>query len=442
MDEDAWNMGLFNKMNDLTQRYEVLYPNDGSFFSMDDELADRAFRAAVDFLVETGVYCITTGRIIQFTEEEVLSTIKGMPKAITVGEGRDARTIKQRDLEEKDSVGQCPGHHAPFTEELAPLVVKNFAQVPSGDYIEGFNFTEVDGREIFGMPLEVYAAKREASWMRQGVAKAGRPGMAIAYYPINTRAAVMIAPIDPDNGLRPTDGILLSVLPDVKVEQDYVTAAIVWEEYGGFKVNGGGGGFVGGFAGGFGGAIIEAIAKSLAGFIVYRDTLCATGAYDVTTTTTNKLSANPRLSWANSVVLQAMHRHSDAICFGAEGHSSGPGTETHLWELAFTAIRAPINGANMYIPRHSRAQINASQTPLEPEWMYEVADATIRSGLDRSAASELLVKAGEKMEGRPPEEPIHVLECYDWVNHRPKAAYEKIYLEVKEHLSSLGLDFS
>jgi len=266
--------------------------------------------------------------------------------------------------------------------------------------------------------------------------------MAIAYYPINTRAAVMIAPIDPDNGLRPTDGILLSVLPDVKVEQDYLTAAIVWDEYGGFKVNGGGGGFVGGFAGGFGGAIIEAIAKSLTGFMVYRDTLCATGIYDVTTTTTNRLSANARLSWANSVVFQALHRHTDTICFAGEGHSSGPGTETHLWELAFTAIRAPINGANMYIPRHSRAQINASQTPLEPEWMFEVADATIRSGFDRSATSDLLKAAGKKIEGRPPEEPVHVLECYDWVNHRPKPAYEKIYLEVKEHLSSLGLDFS
>jgi methylamine--corrinoid protein Co-methyltransferase len=441
MDENAWNMALFNKMNQLTKEYDISYPNDGSFFNLDDDLADRAFRAGLDFLVQNGTYCTNTGRIIQFTEEEVLRTIRGMPKQVVVGAGRDSRVIKQRSLEEKDFVGQCPGHHAPFSEDLAPLVVKNFAQVPSGDYIEGFNFAVVDNREIFGMPLEVYAAKREAAWMRQGVAKAGRPGMAIAYYPINTRAAVMIAPIDPLNGLRPTDGILLSVLPDIKVEQDYLAAAIVWEEYGGFKVNGGGSGFVGGFAGGFGGAIVEAIAKALVGFLVYRDTLCATGVYDTATTTTKSLRSSPGLSWANSVVMQALHRHSNTICFAGEGHSSGPGTETHLLELAFTAIRAPINGANMYIPRHSRAQMNASQTPLEPEWMYEVSLATIKSGLTHETGTDFLRKASELFDGRAPEEPIHITDCYDLVSHRPKPAYEEIYLRVKDRLSSLGLEF-
>ena len=227
MDENEWNMGLFHKMNELTQKYELYYPKDGPVFNLDDALADRAYRAAVDFLVERGVYCTTTGRVIQFTEQEVLSTVKGMPKEVTVGEGRDARVLKQRQLEEKEGLNHCPGHHAPFMEELGPLVVKSFAEIPTTDYLEGFNFPEVDGREIFGMPMEVYAAKREAAWMRQGVAKAGRPGLAIAYYPINTRAADLIAPIDPENGLRTCDGILLSVLPDIKVEQDYVTAAIV-----------------------------------------------------------------------------------------------------------------------------------------------------------------------------------------------------------------------
>ena len=44
--------------------------------------------------------------------------------------------------------------------------------------------------------------------------------------------------IDPDNGLRPTDGILLSLLPDLKIEQDMLSAAIVYEEYGSFKLSG------------------------------------------------------------------------------------------------------------------------------------------------------------------------------------------------------------
>ena len=116
-------------------------------------------------------------------------------------------------------------------------MVKNFAQIPRGDYLEGFNFAVVDGREIFGPPLEAYAARREVAWLREGIRKAGRPGMAIAYYPINTRAATMIAPLDPVSGLRRTDGVILSPLPDIKVETDLLTAAIVYEDYGCFRIN-------------------------------------------------------------------------------------------------------------------------------------------------------------------------------------------------------------
>ncbi len=88
MDENAWNMGLFRKMNELTERYQLFYPKDAPIFNLDWGMMDRAFRAAVDFLVETGVYCISTSRVVQLSKDEVLSTIKGMPKEVTVGEGK------------------------------------------------------------------------------------------------------------------------------------------------------------------------------------------------------------------------------------------------------------------------------------------------------------------------------------------------------------------
>ena len=442
MEENAWNMGLFHKMNELTAKYKIEYPNDGSFFNMDDKLADRAFRAALDFLVEMGVYCTTTSRVMQFSEDEVLSTIKGMPKEVTVGEGRDARVLKQRRLEEREELNHCPGHHAPFTEELAPLVVRNFAEIPTCDYLEGFNFHEVDGREIFGMPMEVYAAKREAGWMRQGVAKAGRPGLAIAYYPINTRAAVLIAPIDPEYGLRPCDGVLLSVLPDIKVEQDYLTAAIVWQEYGGFKLNGNGTGYVGGFAGGLGGAIIEAIVAVLTGWIVYRDIACWGHVRSAPTIASGGIEWKTPEVWGTSVWSQALHRHTNYIIFMGAGGHSGPGTENHLLEVASKAVAIPINGANVHITRQYRARMNASQSPLDAEWSYEVAEAVMRAGLTREIGSDLLSHLSEKLKGRPREAPYNdIREFYDLVHHKPLPEFEKAYLKVKDDLTSLGLSF-
>jgi len=443
VEENAWNMGLFRKMNELTERYQLYYPKDNPVFNCDDALADRAFQAAVDFIVETGIYCISTGRVIQLTRDEVLNTIKGMPKQVTIGEGKDTRVLRQRRLEEKEELNHCAGHHAPFTEELAPLVVKNFAEIPTADYIEGFNFPEVDGREIFGLPMEVYAGKREATWMRQGVAKAGRPGLAIAYYPINTRAAVMLAPIAREFGLRPSDGILLSVLPDVKVEQDYITTAIVWEEYGGFKLNGNGAGYVGGFCGGLGGAIIEAIVAILTGWIVYRDIASWGGIFSSSAYASSKeIPVNSADVWASSVWAQALHRHTNYIIFTATGSHSGPGCETQLLELAFRAISISINGTNVYISRQFRARMNASQSPLEQEWLYEMATAVMRAGLNRQSAGDLVLKIGEKLKGKIVEAPYHdIREFYDLAHHRPLPHYEKVYLKVKEEISALGLNF-
>jgi methylamine--corrinoid protein Co-methyltransferase len=443
IDENAWNMGLFRKMNELTERYQLFHPKDAPVFNFDDGMADRAFRAAIDFLVETGIYCITTGRVIQFNENEVLSIIKGMPKEVIIGEGKDTRVLKQRRLEEREELNHCPGHHAPFTEELAPLVVKSFAQIPTADYLEGFNFPEVDGREIFGLPMEVYAGKREAAWMRQGVTKAGRPGLAIAYYPINTRAPVLIAPIDREVGLRPSDGILLSVLPDVKVEQDYVTAAIVWEEYGGFKLNGNGHGFVGGFAGDVGGALIEAIVAVLTGWIVYRDIACW-GAVQPSAAfaSAKEITVNISEVWATSVWAQALHRHTNYILFIGAGSLSGPGCENQLIEVAFKAVTIPINGGNVHITRQGRARMNASQSPLDAEWAYEVAAAVMRAGLTRQSTGDLLLKIGDKLKGKVPEAPYHdIREFYDLVHNRPLPEFEKTYLKVKEELTALGLNF-
>ena len=442
VEESVWDMGLFRKMEELSDKYQIAYPGDGTFINEDHALADRAFEAALEFLTEVGIYCITTGRVIQFARDELTEAIEEIPGEVIVGEGRDARVIRQIALGEREHIHQCAGHHAPFSEEYAPLVVKNFAQIPSGDYLEGFNFNRVDGREVFGMPIEAYAARRQLAWLREGVRKAGRPGMAVAYYPISTRSAVLIAPMDPDYGLRRTDGVLLSLLPDVKMEHDLLTAAIVYQDYGCFKVYAGVG-LVGGFCGGPEGAIIEALVKSLGGFVVYRATLCTAAVGTLASTAARATSLDANISWADSVVHQSLHRHTNTVCFGSGrwGRAPGPGTETQLWELAFAAVRAPINGYNLNIPRQGRARMNASQTPLEAEWLYEVATAAMRTGLDRGQVSELLRRVAAKVEGKAPEEPMHIDECYDLVHHRPLPDYERIYLQVKDELASMGLAF-
>jgi hypothetical protein len=441
IDEKAWNMGLFRKMNELARRYDIRYPGDGSWFNQDDRLVKGVFDAAVDFLTEVGVYCLSTGRVIQLTRQEVLEAIREAPREVVVGEGRDARLMKARRIEEREGLNHVPGLHAPFSEEMAPLAVSNFAQVASADYLEGFNFRYTDGREIFGMPLEAYAARRELSWMREGVRKAGKPGMGICFYPINTRAAVLIAAMDPDYGLRRTDGCLLIVLPDVKIEHDMLTAAIVFDDFGCFRV-GAAHAIAGGFCGGVEGAAIEAVARGIAGWICYHSAINGSGVGDVTSAAAKQFKPYPRLSWGTSLVCQAMNTYCGTILYYGRYTLSGPGTETCLLEVALNMAQAPTNGCNLMFPRQERAQIDAAQTPLEAEWGWEVAQAVMRNRLTRAQVSELCSGIAGLLEGRPTEPAVPVRECYDWVHHRPSLAYREVYQRAKEKVAACGLNFA
>jgi methylamine--corrinoid protein Co-methyltransferase len=432
-----WEMGLFQKMKALAEKYQIRYPADGSWFNHDPSLVDRAFEAALEFLIDRGIFCVSTGRIIQLTEAEIRTALREAPRQILMGEGRDQRVFRQQKIEGPGPLNFCPGHHSPFTEELAPLVVQNFAQIPRTDFLEGFNFSSVGGYEIVGTPMEAYASRRQLAWMREGIAQAGRPGLAIVYYPLNTRPAAMLAGLDPIHGLRPTDGILISALPDVKVESDMLAAALVYEEYGAFKISGSFA-IAGGFCGGLEGAVIEGIVKPVAAMIVYRVSLQYTGVEHTSNLSSLKITLQP-YNWARSLVNQVLNTKTPIICMAWVIPTSGPGTETNLLETAIRSIEAPINGANLYAPRHSRARMNAGQTPLEAQWALEVSDATIRAGWNREKAGEVLWRIAERLKDRPPEEGFPIQECYDLVNHRPRPAYQDLYGRVKEELSRLGL---
>jgi len=439
MAEMDWDMGLYAKMTELTRRYDIALPQDIHWFNVDDGLVERAFRAGLDFLAEMGAYCLSTGRVVQFTREEVLAAIREAPNRVEMGEGTDRRAFVQHKVEGKEPLNVCPGHHAPFTVDLAPLVVESFARMPRADFLEGFNFAAVDGREIYGLPMEAYATRRQMEYLRAGAHKAGRPGLAIVLYPINTRIGALLAALDPEHGLRRTDGMLLSVLPDLKMEHDLLTAAIVGHEYGLFTLSGSFS-LVGGFCGGVEGAIIEGVVKPIVAMLVYRDYINYVGVEHSRGVSLQEIVFQP-VSWARSVVFQALNRFTNTISMAWVIPTSGPGTETNLIEVAIRSIEAQINGGNLYAVRHSRAQMNAGQTPLEAEWMVEVADATLRAGLDRERAGQVCRALVGRLVGRKPEPGHTIQECYDLLHHRPLPDYERVYHQLKEELAALGLDF-
>lgn len=436
-----WDIALFKKMAGLAKEYDIRCPSEhSSWLNVDDDLADSAWRAAVDFLVDVGCLCLDSERVIRFTEEEVKEAIRSMQSEVRMGVGKDERVWKQHRIEGREPLNIAPGHHAPFTEDLANMVVHNFAMIPRLDFLEGFNFPTIDGYEVYGPPLEAYASKRQVAWLREGVRKAGRPGAAIVYYPISTAASSFLATIDPVAGLRPTDGVLLSVLPDVKVQYDLITAALVLQSHGYFGISGSFG-IIGGFAGGPEGAIIESLVKTLVAWIVYRDNLYYNGVEHFNHMSGMKRSMFPTC-FARSVVYQATIRNSGGIPMHWPIPVSEICTASHLEELVLRSIEATVNGANLYTPRVSRSRMNGGQTPADVELMIEASDAAIRSGIKRNDVYPMFKGVIERlMSNVAPEQGKLITECYDLVKHRPSAEYKALIDSVKIEFRNCGLDW-
>jgi methylamine--corrinoid protein Co-methyltransferase len=446
MEEKEWQMGLFHKVQELVKRYSLKAPdpNDRSqIVCKDNSVIDAVWQAGIDFLVERGVYCYDTRRVIGFTEEEVKETVKGMPRSLTIGEGKDAVVVKNNRIGGREGCTViCGGFHTPLREDIAHLAPKAFMIIPGVDYMQGFTFKEVEGREVHGTAIACYAARRQVDWMRQGARKAGRPGMAICYYPISLEAAAMIAPLDPRNGLRPCDGSFLTPLPDIMVESGLISAAVVYRDYGlSFIINGNGHGEQDSFAGSLEGYMVTGVAKTIAGWMVYRANI-------------TNMSPN--------IVHQAIDRHTNMVrVHGVRTPYDIPrpyemGTERYLLHYANYAISCAIFGSGTEPSGGGRLE---GLSPYEIEFMCECAEAARDLSIDDGLE---LMRSIRKMADEecpaPPPSPERtgiahralptgwngsmptVRDVYDLVKMEPSESYRKEMAKARRLVKDAGLE--
>jgi hypothetical protein len=337
-------------------------------------------------------------------------------------------------------------------------MVKELVQEPRVDFLEGFNYHQIFGREVHGTPMVVYAARKAIERARRGVQLAGRAGLALCYYPILTTAAALIAPKDEQRGLRSSDGILLSVLPDLKVESDLIAASIFYEEYGCFRQNGGVGGAVGGFAGDWEGAMIEAVVRNIAAWMVYRDAVQYQGSVD-------RLRQNPwalhsidaplknkdersKEKWCSFAVHTALSRHKNTITNTGAGSGGRVTDQVSIENLLWTAkdtIRGTVLGMNLRCVR--------TPPPTTVQWVVEISDATLKSHLSLSELDEVLERIQRERlsafnTNRDPRmllysDPHAFFKsqqmCYDYIKQQPTEQFLANRRVARKYLENIGL---
>ncbi len=471
----AFDMSLFRKTQELTQRHHLNVSGDEAFWAVDHAYADAVYQAGVDLLIELGVFCVSTNRVITFTEDEVTWAARAIPSTIVVGDGADRRVLQKRGVEDPYTpLGFIVAGHSAWSDRVSlplHLAVRSMVGDPRVYAIQGFMYAETDGYEIMGPTHWAYGARRAFERVRTGCTLAGRSGLCVVQYPTITQAFGVVAAMDPVRGIRPTDGTLFSIQPDLHVETDYIAASYVLEEYGlAYKENqGGGSNFIADIYGG----MIVSVASRLAAWMCYRDNIQGGGSASPPRGVGRDWGGRSRIIpplaaaqtkdgayplWLNFATFQALHRNTGLITkaniWGCHEMAVEQLSVEYLLMQALSAMQETLWGNHF----HFAGSLNP---PSVLRWAADVADAVIDGHLglrDFKDLSDRIYR--DKLRGwvdRDPRwahtpdqrmkayaDPTHLLDVQQNVYDFSAQTYSPEYLDneqtARRYLRELGLD--
>lgn len=178
VDETEWDQKIiYQTAHQLKEKYKLQFDRT-KIIPTDTALMDRLFQAGFEMLVSLGIFCMDTGRVIKYTEDEVLAAIAAAPYELTLGEGRDARQLAARSFDDpRPPLCQGGPTGAPVSESIFVAMHEAYAREPLVDTIVNGVLATINGREPKpGSPWEIAAVKAEVSMIRMATARAGRPG--------------------------------------------------------------------------------------------------------------------------------------------------------------------------------------------------------------------------------------------------------------------------
>lgn len=181
MDEKEWDRKItFQTAHKLKEKYKLKFDR-SVIIPTDTDMIDRLYQAGLEMLVEMGIFCMDTSRVIKYTRDEVLMAAANAPSQVTLGEGHDARQLATRSFDSSQPP-LCQGGPtgAPVSENIFIAMHEAYAQEPLVDTIVNGVLSSIKGRDAKpGSPWEIAAVKAEVSMIRMAMTRAGRPGMAM-----------------------------------------------------------------------------------------------------------------------------------------------------------------------------------------------------------------------------------------------------------------------
>ena len=436
MKESDFDMAIAKKVPELIQKYGLKYdPN--VLVPSDDDMANRLYQAGMDLFLEMGAYNMSTQRRILFARDEVEEAVALAPKNFTVGTGKDTKVMRHRGVE---SDIPCLIHSGPTgtpcSEQFHPFILESCAQEPLIDCLGAGSVSTYMGEKIIpGTPTEILCVQRDAAVAREATRKAGRPGMHINDVASPLTCAGKISTINPDWGLRPTDGLLVSQMVELKTDYDQLSRAARMQTVGMHIVD-----LmtplVGGLGGGPQGTAIVTIACHLLGVMCYAASYHIYGhMHLLESTDTDRMGL-----WVYSLGGQALALNSPILSINAIYTQAGLGTEEVLWEIAAASVASTVSGIHQGGVGATGGSTEDHTSGLENRFNAQVSHSSL--GMSREDANgyvlEFLQHYEDSHKNPPPGKPFSQL--YKLNPLEPTQEWLDIYNRVSDEIVKIGLD--
>ena len=436
--EEDWDLErVAGTVRRLVRKYKLSWdPN--QIVTDDPGLADAIFTAGLELARTTGIYARSTGRIIEFSTEELEQGLRGMPQALVMGEGKDARTLFPRKIcDEHPPLIWAGNPGAPIPENLFKKAVLSYVREPIVDLACSFSLTSVNGIEVrTGGPMEIVAVRREMLLARSALREAGRPGMAVLAAASAVSEIGDLSVANPTY-MPPSDAHLVPMLNELKMDNGNLARAVNSIEYGVRNAS-----LPCVIVGGLGGDAPGCAVVNVASFIL-ANLVCLADYHILHPIHVRHVATSTRaVMWVENIVAQAFSRNAPCILVSDIYPKSGAMTRELLYETAANAIVNTISGGHLEGPGAADgAAPNCSG--LEARWMGEVGQAVTRQRMTLPQANELVLKLLPKYEhifnqpGGNPGLPFD--KVYDLETLQPIPEWLGMYQEVKQQVKEMGL---
>lgn len=178
--QDDWDlMTIPMKAMELKQKYNLDFGKE--FVPTDTVQMKKLFDAGFEMLLDCGIWCTDTHRIVKYTEDEIWDAINNPHREFQLGSGRDAVYCRKRSVGDKRKpIIQGGPTGSPISEEVFMPVHMSYALEKECDTIVNGVMTSARGKSpVPGSPYEVLASKSETRQIRTAASMAGRPGMGV-----------------------------------------------------------------------------------------------------------------------------------------------------------------------------------------------------------------------------------------------------------------------